>query len=475
MATMKSHRHHYIDGRWRPSASADLIEVINPFTERPIATIPAGTATDAEAAVLAARAAFDGWSAQTVAHRADVLRGVARGMRRRREELVEVTVAELGAPRSAAESVQVDLPTDVLEKICDYAQQIELEVSEQNIVVLREPFGVVGCITPWNFPLHQVVVKIASAIVMGCTVVLKPSEVTPLSALILAEIMEDAGVPAGVFNLVLGTGPVVGEVLASHPEVDLVSFTGSTTAGVRVAELAARTVKKVTLELGGKSASIVLEDADLVTAVEETVTRCFSNSGQACNALSRLLVPQAALADAEAAAAAAASRFVVGDPLAEQTVLGPLVSATQRQRVRDHIDRAVADGARVVHGGSEPPPEHQTGYFVRPTVLSDVTPGMAIARDEVFGPVLTIIPYESLDEAVRMANDTDYGLSAAVWGADEATLHSVARQLRSGQVIINGGAWSFAAPFGGYKMSGLGRESGAWGLEEFLEVKALRL
>jgi aldehyde dehydrogenase (NAD+) len=471
---MKSFDHHYIDGRWSPSDSAECIEVRNPFTELVIATVPAGTSNDAESAILAARTAFGGWSTRTATDRAQVLRDVARGMRKRRDELVEVMIDELGAPRSAAETVQVDVPIDVLDMICDRAELLELESREENIVVLREPFGVVGCITPWNFPLHQVIVKIASAMVMGCTVVLKASEETPLTALMLAETMDDAGVPPGVFNLVSGTGPVVGEVLASHPEVDLVSFTGSTQAGVRVAELAAKTVKKVTLELGGKSASIVLDDADLTTAVEQTVARCFANSGQACNALTRLLVPRAALQDAESAAAVAASRFVMGDPRCDSTTLGPLVSARQLDRVRQHIDRAVADGARVVCGGSEPT-EHPTGYFVRPTVLSDVTPDLAIAREEVFGPVLTIIPYDSIDEAVTIANGTDYGLAAAVWGSDDATVRDVARRLRSGQVIINGGAWNFVAPFGGYKKSGLGRESGTWGLEEFLEVKALRL
>lgn len=471
---MKSYQNHYIDGSWVPSESAEQIAVVDPFTEQVVATVPAGTANDAEAAVLAARRAFEGWSTRPVAERAQILRGVAREMRERRDELVELMIEELGAPRSAAETVQVDVPISVLEMICDLAEQIELETHDSNLVVLREPFGVVGCITPWNFPLHQVMVKIGSALAMGCTVVLKASELTPLSALVLAESMHRAGMPPGVFNLVSGVGPVVGEVLASHPEVDMVSFTGSTAAGTRVAELAAPTVKKVALELGGKSASIVLEDADVADAVAQTVARCFANSGQACNALTRLLVPRDALPEAEAAAAAAAARFTLGDPRDDSTVLGPLVSATQSDRVRQHIDRAVAEGARVVCGGSEPPEHPRTGYFVRPTVLTEVTPKMAIAREEVFGPVLTVIPYGSVEEAVMIANDTDYGLSAAVWGADSATVQDVARRLRTGQVIINGGAWNFAAPFGGYKMSGLGRESGTWGLEEFLEVKALR-
>jgi len=472
---MRHYRRHYIDGSWTTSESPARIEVLDPFTEEVVATVPAGTVNDAESAVFAARRAFDGWSARTVAERAQMLRGVVRELRQRRHELVELMIEELGSPRSAAETVQVDTPIAVLEMICDLAQRIELETRDANVVVLREPIGVVGCITPWNYPLHQVIVKIGSALVMGCTVVLKASELTPLSALVLAESIRRAGIPAGVFNLVSGTGLVVGEVLASHPEVDMVSFTGSTRAGTRVAELAARTVKKVTLELGGKSASIVLDDADLVDAVEETVRRCFANSGQACNALTRMLVPRANLPEAEVAAVAAAAQLTVGDPRHDSTALGPLVSSMQRDRVRDHIDRAVADGARVLCGGSEPPENHPTGYFVAPTVLTDVTPDMAVAREEIFGPVLTIIPYDSTDEALTIANDTDYGLSSAVWGADAATVYDVARRLRSGQVIINGGAWNFAAPFGGYKMSGLGRESGVWGLEEFLEVKALRL
>lgn len=472
--TVEHHMDHYIGGRWVTSSSKTMIDIENPYTEQIISRVVSGSREDAASAVEAARAAFDGWAALSVAERVAVMRKVADGLRERRDELVELTIDELGAPRRDAAGSQVDLPIAVWEQIGDLASEVELQSLDGNILTTREPFGVVSCITPWNYPLHQVVVKVAPAMVMGCTVVLKASEVTPLSALVLAEVIDQAGVPAGVFNLVTGTGPIVGEVLASHPAVDFVSFTGSTVAGVRVAELAASGVKKVSLELGGKSASIVLPDADLDNAVKETVARCFENSGQACSALTRLLVPQDQLVRAEDIAAVEAAGYLVGDPRDDSTVLGPVVSGIQRERVAGHIERAVAEGARVVVGGSARPADQPTGHFVTPTVISSATPDMAIAQDEVFGPVLTILPYGSVDEAVEIANDSQYGLSAAVWGGhDEAV--AVAHRLRTGQVIVNGGGWNFRAPFGGYKKSGLGRESGLHGLEEFLETKALRL
>lgn len=475
MANIEVYRQHFIDGGWVDSRGESLIDVVNPTDEQVYAQVPAGDESDATAAVLAARRAFDTWSTLDLDIRITHLRNVLHELRSQRDAFVEAVIDELGAPRKAAAEAQVDLPLEVYERMCELAPEVDLEWSVENVRVLREPIGVVSCITPWNYPLHQVVVKVIAAMVMGCTVVLKPSEVTPVSAMMFADAFARAGFPAGVFNLVVGTGPVVGEVLASHPEVDMVSFTGSTRAGTRVSELAAATVKRVSLELGGKSASIVMPSADLDEAVKKTVASCFENSGQACSALTRLLVPQHTLAAVEDIAAVEASSYLIGDPRDDSTVLGPLVSATQRDRVAGMVRRAVAQGGRVVIGGDQGDPSLEFGYFFPPTVISDVRPDMEIARDEVFGPVLVLIGYESVDEAVQIANDTEYGLSGAVWAADEQEATQIARRLRTGQVILNGGGWNFLAPFGGYKRSGLGRESGKLGMEEFLEVKALRL
>jgi acyl-CoA reductase-like NAD-dependent aldehyde dehydrogenase len=344
-----------------------------------------------------------------------------------------------------------------------------------NSLVVREPVGVVGAISPWNYPLHQIVAKVAPALAAGCTVVLKPSEVAPLSAFLLAEVVEAAGLPPGVFNLVCGTGAVVGEALAAHPEVDMVSFTGSTRAGRRVSELASPTVKRVALELGGKSASIVVEDADLAKAVRSTVSSCFLNSGQTCTALTRLLVPRSRQAEAVKLAADIAEGFTVGDPFGGEAKLGPLVSAPQRDRVREYIGQGMREGAELMVGGPEPPPGLDRGYYVRPTVFDNVLPGMTIAREEIFGPVLSVLTYEDEDDAVRIANGTRYGLAGAVWSADGRRAEAIARRLRAGQVDINGGRFNPMAPFGGYKQSGHGRELGRYGLEAFLEVKSLQL
>jgi acyl-CoA reductase-like NAD-dependent aldehyde dehydrogenase len=340
-------------------------------------------------------------------------------------------------------------------------------------MIVREPLGVVGCITPWNFPLHQIAAKIAPALTAGCTIILKPTEIAPLNAYILTQIIHEAGLPAGVFNLVTGRGPVVGESIASHPLVDMVSFTGSTRAGKRVSELAAQSIKRVSLELGGKSPNIILEDADLQKAVADGIMKCFLNSGQTCSALSRMLVPRSRLAEAEAIAAAAAARFTPGDPFDDNTRLGPLVSAAQLERVRAYISKGIEEGAKLVTGGVEPPDGHATGYFVRPTVFSEVKSNMTIAQEEIFGPVLAIIPYDDEEDAIRIANDTVYGLAAGIWSGDPERAMRVARLIRTGQVEINGGKFNPLAPFGGYKQSGNGREYGHFGIEEFLEVKAL--
>jgi aldehyde dehydrogenase (NAD+) len=458
-----------------PSASDAAVDVINPTTEEVIDQVPAGHPADVDAAVEAARAAFGGWAATPVAERARYLEAIRQLLEDRAAPLAEVITADLGAPLAFSRDEQVGTPIAVL------ASYVELLGSYNfggdrvgNSLIVREPAGVAGAITPWNYPLYQIINKMAAALAAGCPMVLKTTEVAPLAAYELASIVHEAGLPAGVFNLLCGTGPVVGEALARHPGVDLVSFTGSTRAGTRVAELAAATVKRVSLELGGKSANVVLPDADLGTAVERGMARAFANSGQGCSALTRMLVPAGRYAEAVDLAVAEAGRYPVGDPLGEGTRLGPLVSAVQRDRVRGYIERGVADGARVVTGGAEPPPGLETGYYVQPTVFAEVTPGMAIAQEEIFGPVLSVIGYSSEDEAIQIANGTLYGLAAAVWSADQDHAVAVARRLRAGQVEVNGGAWNILAPFGGFGRSGYGRELGAAGLEEYLEVKSLQ-
>ncbi|MGH9019404.1 MAG: aldehyde dehydrogenase family protein, partial [Acidimicrobiales bacterium] len=348
------------------------------------------------------------------------------------------------------------------------------EEEVNNSTLVREPVGVVGAITPWNYPLHQIANKVAPALAAGCTVVLKPSEVAPLNAFALAEIIDEIGLPRGVFNLVTGPGPIVGEAIAAHPLVDMVSFTGSTRAGKRVMALAAEGVKRVALELGGKSANILLEGADFSRAVPDGVFKCYLNSGQTCSALTRMLVPRARLAEVEELAVAAAQGFAPADPITGSSLLGPLVSEAQRQRVRDYITKGVDEGARLILGGADAPEGLEAGHYVRPTVFSDVRNDMTIAREEIFGPVLSIIPYDSEDEAVAIANDSPYGLAGGVWAESDAKAFEVARKLRTGQVEINGGAFNVVAPFGGYKQSGVGRELGAFGFEEFLEVKSVQ-
>jgi acyl-CoA reductase-like NAD-dependent aldehyde dehydrogenase len=391
------------------------------------------------------------------------------------ESLADLITHEVGMPFVLAQLVQVGLPMATFGSMAPIAAGFTWEQEVGTSLVVREPVGVVGAITPWNYPLHQIAAKVAPALAAGCTVVLKPSEVAPLNAFVLADIFEEVGAPAGVFNLVTGYGPVVGEALAAHPGVDMVSFTGSTRAGKRVSEVAAATVKRVALELGGKSANVLLEDADFAKAVPDGVSKCYTNSGQTCSALTRMLVPRQRLGEVEELARAAAETYTPGDPFAEDTRLGPLVSEAQRDRVRNYIDKGIGEGARLVTGGAEAPVGLDRGFFIRPTVFSSVTRDMTIARDEIFGPVLVIIPYDDEEEAVEIANDTDYGLAGGVWSGDPERAQTVARRLRTGQVEVNGGGFNPMAPFGGYKQSGNGRELGAFGLEEYLEVKSLQL
>lgn len=464
----------YIDGHWVAPVGSQFLEVTNPATEVVIGRVPAATPGEAGLAVAAGRRAADAWGRTPVAERAAYLARIHSGLTLRADEIARTITAEVGMPLKLSRRIQAGLPAAVLESYVTLLGEYAFEERIGNSLIVREPVGVAACITPWNYPLHQVIAKLAPALAAGCTVVLKPSEVAPLSAFILAEIIHEAGLPAGVFNLVTGTGQEVGEYLARDPDIDLISFTGSLRAGRRVAELAAGTVKRVTLELGGKSAAVILDDADLQTAVKVTVGACFINSGQTCTAHTRLLVPEQLYKEASALAVAAASAYAPGDPLDEQTRLGPLVSATQRERVRDYIRQGVAEGADILTGGAEPPDGLTTGFFVRPTVFGRVTPDMTIAREEIFGPVLSIMTYRNEEEAVNMANSTPYGLAAAVWSGDPERAERVARRLRAGQVDINGGAFNLLAPFGGCKQSGYGRELGSYGLEEFLTLKSLQ-
>jgi aldehyde dehydrogenase (NAD+) len=467
----------YINGSWVPSQSSETIDVIDSVDEEVMATIPAGTAGDVDAAVAAAKAAFPGWAATPVDERAKYLTRIGDALGARMDELATAISKETGMAKWLSQLVQVGLPINSFNSAAALAESYKFEETVGNSLIVREPIGVVGCITPWNYPLHQIAAKIAYAMVAGCTVVVKPSEIAPIDAFILAEVIDEVGLPQGVFNLVSGVGPVVGEAIAAHPDVDMVSFTGSTRAGRRVAQLGAETIKKIALELGGKSANILLDDLDeagFATAVQDGVGKSFLNSGQTCSALTRMLVPRARLEEAEKVAAATAEAVVVGDPFAEGVQLGPLASAAQRDRVQNYIQKGIDEGASLVSGGLGKPEGVERGFFVRPTVFSGVTRDMTIAQEEIFGPVLSILPYDDLDDAVDIANGVVYGLAGGVWSADADTARAVARRMRTGQVEINGGAFNPNAPFGGYKQSGIGREYGRFGLEEFLEVKSIQ-
>jgi aldehyde dehydrogenase (NAD+) len=474
-ADIRQQPNFYLTGEWVAPAGTEMIEVINATTEAIMGLIPAGTADDVNRAVAAAAAAFPSWSATSVEARAAYLEQIAAKLTERKAEIAEIIARELGMPLPMANAVQAGMAIGDITVAAKVLREFQFEEQIGNAQIVKEPVGVIGCITPWNFPLHQITAKVAPALAAGCTVVVKPSEVAPLTAFVLAEIIHEVGLPAGVFNLVTGYGPVVGEALAAHPNVDMISFTGSTRAGKRVSELAAQTVKRVSLELGGKSANLILDDADFERAVSSGVGNCYFNSGQTCSALTRMLVPSSRMEEAIAIAKRAAEKFTVGDPLGGTAKLGPLVSATQRDRVVSYIQKGIAEGATLVTGGAEKPEGLEKGYFVRPTVFANVDNRMTIAQEEIFGPVLSIIGYQDEDDAVRIANDTIYGLAGGVWSGDAERAKQVARRLRTGQVEINGGKFNPMAPFGGYKQSGNGRELGKYGLEEFLEVKAMLL
>ncbi|MFE8016267.1 aldehyde dehydrogenase family protein [Streptomyces antibioticus] len=461
---MKAHDGIYLDGAWRPAASPDVIEVVDPADERVIAQVPAGGPEDVDAAVRAARTALPAWAATPPAERAARLAALRDVLKDRKDGIAETVTAELGAPLAFSQAVHAAVPIAVAASYADLAARHPFEEKVGNSTVLHEPVGVVAAITPWNYPLHQIVAKVAPALAAGCTVVLKPAEDTPLTAQLFAEAVHEAGVPAGVFNLVTGLGPVAGQALAEHPGVDLVSFTGSTAVGRRIAATAGAAIKKVALELGGKSANVILPSADLARAVNVGVANVMSNSGQTCSAWTRMLVHRDRYDEAVTLAAAAAAKYA--------DRIGPLVNAAQRDRVRGYIEKGVAEGARLVAGGPGSPRER--GWFVAPTVFADVTPDMTIAQEEIFGPVLSILRYEDEDDALRIANGTVYGLAGAVWAGEEAEAVAFARRMDTGQVDINGGRFNPLAPFGGYKQSGVGRELGAHGLAEYLQTKSLQ-
>ncbi|MFE7167584.1 aldehyde dehydrogenase family protein [Streptomyces sp. NPDC057616] len=461
---MKAHDGMYIGGAWRPAVGTETIEVVNPVDEQVVAQVPAGTAEDVDQAVRAARAAFPAWAATPPAERAARLAALRDVLAARKDEIAETVTTELGSPLKFSQNVHAAVPVAVAGSYAELAATYVFEEKTGNSTVRLEPVGVVGAITPWNYPLHQIVAKVAPALAAGCTVVLKPAEDTPLVAQLFAEAVHEAGVPAGVFNLVTGLGPVAGQALAEHPEVDLVSFTGSTAVGRRIGATAGAAIKRVALELGGKSANVILPSADLAKAVNVGVANVMSNSGQTCSAWTRMLVRRDRYEEAVGLAAEAAAKY--GERI------GPVVNAKQQARVRGYIEKGVAEGARLVAGGPEAPRER--GYFVAPTVFADVTPEMTIAQEEIFGPVLSILAYEDEEDALRIANGTVYGLAGAVWAGDEDEAVAFARRMQTGQVDINGGRFNPLAPFGGYKQSGVGRELGAHGLSEYLQTKSLQ-
>ncbi|MFA4970592.1 MAG: aldehyde dehydrogenase family protein [Sulfuritalea sp.] len=472
---MEQRNQFYIYGQWVAPAGQGSIEVFSPTDGALLATVPQGNAADADMAVLAARRAFDAWSATPPAERAAYLKKIQEGLKARTDEIAKTITLEMGMPYKFSQRIQVGSPTASFGMYSKMLADFPFEEQVGNSKVLREAVGVVVAITPWNYPLHQIAAKVAAALAAGCTVVLKPSEIAPLNAFLLAEIIHAAGVPPGVFNLVTGYGPVIGEALVTHREVDMVSFTGSTRAGTRVSELASATVKRVALELGGKSAAIILDDADFKTAVKGVVGNCYLNSGQTCTAHTRMLVPASRYAEAAQIAVEVAQAYRPGDPMAEGTTLGPLSSKMQQDRVRDYIAKGIAEGCELLTGGVElPAGVDANGYYVAPTVFGKVKPNSTIAQEEIFGPVLSIITYVDEDDAVRIANGTVYGLAGGVWSGSDEHAEKVARRLRTGQVEINGGTFNIYAPFGGYKQSGNGRELGKYGLEEFLEYKAMQ-
>jgi aldehyde dehydrogenase (NAD+) len=463
----------YIDGRWVPPVSPKTLDVIDPATEKPFARISVGSAADVDRAVAAARRAFETFGYTSREERVALLEKIIEAYQARLNDIAETISREMGAPLSLATAAHAPSGIGHLKHALGVLKNYEFVENKGTTRIIREPVGVVGMITPWNWPMNQIMCKVAPALAAGCTMVLKPSEIAPLSGILAAEVLHAAGVPAGVFNLVNGEGPVVGAAMSAHPDIDMMSFTGSTRAGVQVAKAAADTVKRVAQELGGKSANIILDDADFGKMVKIGVRTCFNNSGQSCNAPTRMLVPKARLAEAVAIAKETAAGVVVGDPKSDKTTIGPVVSELQFEKVQRLIKQGIAEGAELVTGGPGRPEGLDHGYYVKPTVFSNVRNDMMIAREEIFGPVLSILPYETEDDAIRIANDTPYGLSGYVSSGSPERALRVASRLRTGNVHVNGATVDYAAPFGGYKQSGNGREWGEYGFEEFLEAKAI--
>ena len=470
---MKEYKQIYLNGQWVKPNGVKTVDVVNPSNEEVIARITMGNAEDVNRAVSYARAAWPAWSKTTVTERRAMITKIARAMQARQNVIGDQIAEEMGMPSSWARMIQAGLPIAVLDSYATILDNFQFESCLGRTKILQESIGVCGFITPWNYPLNQIIGKVAPALAAGCTMVLKPSQIAPLNAYILAEIMDECGLPPGVFNLVMGAGSEVGHAIASHKGIDMISLTGSTQSGVRVMQAAAETIKKVTLELGGKSANVLLDDANFATAVTKGVYGCFLNSGQTCTALTRMIVPAAKQQEVVAIAKATTETLVIGDAFAPGVYIGPMADRDQQLSVREYIRSGVREGATLVTGGPEQPDHLQKGYFVKPTIFADVKQDMKIAQEEIFGPVLCIIPYQTEQEAVEIANNSIYGLSGSVWSGDERRAEKVARQIRTGQVFINGADFDINAPMGGYKQSGIGRERSKYGLEEYLEIKAM--
>ena len=465
----------YIDGKWVQPIGTGSIDVINPATEEIIGKIPVGSKEDIDIAVSAARIAFDSWSKSSIETRIDILNALSDALKERGEDIAQTITAEVGTPIGYSRVAMVGTPRVVSRSYAKILENFDWEEKVRNSIICKEPIGVCAFITPWNFPLHQIIGKVAPAIAAGCTMILKPSKEAPLSAFILADILHEIGLPSGVFNLVSGHGSEIGNYMSSHPEVDMVSFTGSTGAGISVSEAAATTVKRVTLELGGKSANVALEDADPTLVAKKAIGACHQNSGQTCSALTRLIIPESMSDEVYEIIADKNNSYTVGDPLEESTRCGPMVSLRQQKSVSKYIESGINEGATLISGGLGMPEGISKGYYVKPTIFANVSPDMKIWKEEIFGPVLVITTYKSEEEALELANDSIYGLSGGVWSKDQERAIEFAKDMRTGQVSVNGGAFNVSAPFGGYKLSGNGRELGAHGLNEFLEIKSIQL
>jgi len=470
---MKEYKRIYVDGEWIVPNGTGVIDVINPCTEEPVARVAMGNEKDVDRAVACARKAFPSWSKTTVAERSELMTKLSKALVARQDEIGDTIAREMGMPAPLSRMIQAGLPIAALDSFVTIMNDYEFEYPMGRTTIVKEPIGVCGFIAPWNYPLHQIMGKVAPALAAGCTMVVKPSQIAPLNSYILAEVMDEIGIPPGVFNLVVGAGSVVGNAIAAHPDVDMVSLTGSTQSGVRVMQAAATTIKRVTLELGGKSPNILLDDADFNTAVMKGVYGAFLNSGQTCIALTRMIVPADRQNEVAEMAANTVKTMKMGDAFAEGMYLGPMVDAAQQKSVREYIESGIREGASLIIGGPEQPEGLDKGYYVKPTVFADVKQDMKIAREEIFGPVLAIMPYETEEESIAIANSTVYGLSGSVWSGDMERARRVAKEIRSGQVFVNGGDFDINAPAGGYKQSGIGRERSKYGLEEYLEIKAL--